>query len=577
MKIVRTVIALALVIAAGTWAYYTNVASGKPAMDMSARVTGSGSAFPVTLAAVERGPMRGSVVYTGSVAAYTEEDVYPRVMGRIVDMAVYPGDQVKAGQVVARLDDLELTSRVREAETAAVSAQAGRAQTEAELAAARYGIVQMEKEQVTAEAEAGYQVSVAARDERLVARGAVSQQEAENSRAMATAAQARVAAAHARLEQARALETSIRRKIEAADALVSQGEAQAKTARVVRDYVNIRATTSGDVVKRLVAPGVLVQPGVPILKIVQVDKVRLQANVGEKDLPEIRVGSPVIVVWAGNGGEPFTAKVTSVFPFVDPGTRTAIVEAVVENGQRRLFPGQYLQMQFVTGERPAALSVPREALIRMGGSTSVWVVDGDKVEGREVATGIESGERVEIVAGLDEGERVVRRGREGLYAGALVVDASAAATPAAGPSGHAPGGGSPGAPPAAGQPAPASPSSHSAQGGQAAGTTVAQAPPSAAKLQIALASNSIKLSSGRGTVRVELKDPAGQSVSDAKVEVSAGMTGMSAPKVVARPTKDPGAYEANVNFGMAGTWTLDVTATTAQGVPTSTKFQVETK
>ncbi len=70
MKIVRTLIALALVVAAGTWAYYTNVASGKPAMDMSARVTGAASAFPVTLATVEQGAVRGTVVYTGSVAAY---------------------------------------------------------------------------------------------------------------------------------------------------------------------------------------------------------------------------------------------------------------------------------------------------------------------------------------------------------------------------------------------------------------------------------------------------------------------------------------------------------------------------
>jgi len=78
-------------------------------------------------------------------------------------------------------------------------------------------------------------------------------------------------------------------------------------------------------------------------------------------------------------------------------------------------------------------------------------------------------------------------------------------------------------------------------------------------------------------VRVEVKDPAGQPVADARVEVGAGMTGMSAPKVVARPTKDAGAYDANVNFGMAGTWTLDVTATPAQGTPTSAKFQIEAK
>ena len=559
MKIVRTVVALALVAAAGGWAYYTNVASGKPAMDMSARVTGAGSAFPVTLATVEQGPVRGTVVYTGSVAAYNEEDVYARVTGRIVELSVYPGDAVKAGQVVARLDDLELSSRVVEAEAATASAHANRAQMDADLAATRFGITQTEKELATAEAEAGYQQSVATRDERLLSKGAVSQQEADNSRAMAVAAQARVAAARARVEQARALVTSAQRKLDAADAIVAQGQAQAKTAQVVRDYVNIRTTIAGNVVKRLVAPGVLVQPGTPVLKIVQVDKVRLQANVGERDLAGIRVGSPVIVTLAGNGTEPVTAQVTSVFPFVDPGARTAVVEAVVGNAKRRLLPGQYVQMQFVTGEQRNALSVPREAVARSGESASVWVVADDRVERRQVTTGLESQDRVEIVAGLDAGERVVRRGKESLYAGALVADASGAVTPAAG------------------QPAPVSPSSHAGHGGPAAGTTVAQASPSAATLRIALASKAIKLASGRGTVRVEVKDPAGQPVADAKVEVGAGMTGMSAPKVVARPTRDPGAYDANVNFGMAGAWTLDVTATPAQGAPTSAKFQIEAK
>ena len=489
---------------------------------------------------------------------------------------MYPGDAVKAGQVVARLDDLELTSRVHEADAAAASAHANRAQMDADLAAARYGITQAEKELATAEAEAGYQQSVAARDERLLSKGAVSQQEADNTRALAAAAQARVGAARARIEQAKALETSAQRKLEAADAIVLQGQAQAKTAQVVRDYVNIRVTTAGNVVKRLVAPGVLVQPGTPVLKIVQVDQVRLQANVGEQDLAGIRVGSPVTVLLAGNAGEPFTVKVSSVSPFVDPGARTAVVEAVVPNAGRRLLPGQYVQMQFVTGERPTALSVPREAVTRSGDSASVWVVANDRVERRQVTTGLESQDRVEIVAGLDAGEQVVRRGHEGLYAGALVADTSAAATPAAGHAGHSSSGGSP-AVRCAGQPAPAPPSSHSTHGGQAAETTVAQATPSAAKLQIALATNTIKLSSGSGTVRVEVKDPAGQPVSDAKVEVSAGMTGMNVPKVVARPTKDPGAYEAKLNFGMAGTWTLDVTATSAQGAPTSKKFQMETK
>jgi membrane fusion protein (multidrug efflux system) len=182
-------------------------------------------------------------------------------------------------------------------------------------------------------------------------------------------------------------------------------------------------------VKRLFAPGVLVQPGMPILKIAQIDRVRLQANVGERDLPSIRVGSPVTVTLAGTGQPSLTARVTSVFPFVDQGPRTAVVEAVVENTARRFLPGQYVRMQFVIGESADALSVPREAVSRLGGTARVWVVKDGRAEPRDVATGLASADRVEIARGLVGDERVVARGHEGLYAGARVTDVSGTAPP----------------------------------------------------------------------------------------------------------------------------------------------------
>lgn len=576
--IVKTGVVLA-VVAAGVWAYYANVASGRPTMDMNMRVTAGNTPFPVSVATVERGRITGAVTYTGSVVPFNEEDIYPRVTGLIVEMPVYPGDLVRAGQVVARLDNLELTSRVREAEAMAANALANRSQMEADVAVARYGIAQMEKELVMAEAESGYQQSVAARDEQLLAKGAVAKQDAENSRALAVAAQAKVQAARARLEQAKAMEGSALRKLEAADAMVAQGQAQAKTAEVVRDYVNIRATTSGYVVKRLVAPGVLVQPGMPVLKIVQTDKVRLQANVGEKDLASIRVGSPVIVTTTASVQPPISARVTSVFPFVDQGARTGVVEAVVDNAGRRFLPGQYVQMQFVTGGRADALSAPQGAVARMGGKATVWVVKEDRAEPIEVTTGLENPERVEILTGLVGGERIVARGHEGLYAGARVSDVSSSKpAPQEGADAHK------GMPGIGAAPAKAKESGKASDmkdmPGQGAETKVAQAvgpAPAAGNLQINLSSNPVKLSSGNARLRIEVKDATGAPVSDAKVEVSAGMSGMAVPKTAARAAREAGMYEATLKLGMAGGWTVEVTAAQPQGGPTSSKFTLEAK
>jgi multidrug efflux pump subunit AcrA (membrane-fusion protein) len=389
-------------------------------MDMDMKVSGAGSAYPVTTVEVEAGAVTGRVTYTGNVAALNEEDVFPRVTGRIVEIPVYPGDVVRPGQVVARLDDVELTSRVRESEAMLATAQANRVQMEADLVVASHGVTQAESEVAMLEAELANARAIAARSERLVRSGAVAQQEYETERTMAASLEAKREAAVHRIEQARGMEAAARKKLEAGGSMVAQAQAQLRTAQVVRDYVDIAAPGGGVVVKRLVAPGVLVQPGMAILKIAQIDRVRLQANVGERDVAAIRVGTPVTVTTAVAAQAPFEARVTAVFPFVDPGGRTAVVEAIADNPGRRLLPGQYVTMTFVTGARTQALSVPQGAVVRLGGRATVWIVEGEEAQPREVTTGLETAERVEIVRGLETGQRVVLRGHEGLYAGARV-------------------------------------------------------------------------------------------------------------------------------------------------------------
>ena len=425
---VLKVVMLIVLLAIGAWAVRANLKPDRPAMDMSMRVMSGDAPFPVTLAAVEHGPIVGTVVYTGSVAPFNEEDVFPRVTGRIVEMPVYPGDAVRPGQVVARLDSVELSSRVREAEAVLATAQASRGQMDADLVAARYAVAQMEKELAMVDADLAYARSQIARTERLYSTGAVSRQEYESDRAMAASTDAKREAAVAKLEQARASEIAVRKKVDAADSMVTQSQAALRTATIVRDYVEITTPHAGYVVKRLVAPGVLVQPGMAILKVAQVDRVRLQANVGEKDVASIRVGSPVTVTTTAVGQPPIAARVTAVFPFVDQGPRTVVVEALVENPGRRLLPGQYVSMQFVTGERSRALTVPLGAVTRLGGKGTVWVVKDERAEPRAVTTGLEGPERVEIIEGLTGDERVVVRGHGELYAGAKVSDVSGAAS-----------------------------------------------------------------------------------------------------------------------------------------------------
>ncbi len=545
----KTVVAWTVVAVAAAGAYFVQKTYGTPAMQMDMAVRGGADAkVPVTVAKAEEGPLAAAVTYTGTVAAYAEEDVYPRVTGRIVEMRVYPGDRVEPGQVVAKLDDVELGSKVREAAAALAAAEANLAQMEADIAAARQGVAQ-------AEAEAGYQQSVAARDERLFGRGAISQQEAENSRAMA-------AAARAKLEQAKAMEASALKKREAMKAMAAQSQAVLRTNEVVRDYVNIRAASNGFIAKRLIAPGTLVQPGMAILKIAQIDRVRFQANVAERDVARLRVGSPVRVRPAGGDGA-LDLKATSIFPFAEGPSRTAVVEAMAPNPGRRFLPGQYVTMEFELGDRANVVSVPRGAVQRVGDQAFVWTVGSDTAVRRDVKTGATNADRVAILDGLKAGETVVVSGAENLFPGAKVEAAGLEVAAA------------PGTPEMKAMP--------EMKGmGEMKSMPPAKAPAASGDATIDLITKPKPPVVGKNTFVITVRDKAGKPIPDATVKITYGMPpmqGMPAGMTMddeAKP-KGNGEYELPVQLGMASSWNVTVVvAKSGQNLGTAT-FNLQVK
>ena len=451
------------------------------AMDMSQMRPPTGAA-PVALAAVKRGALADTVTYTGSILAFNEQDISPRITGTLVSLPVYPGQTVRAGEVVARLDTSAVGPQTAQALAQARQAQSGTQvaeltrrlrseaavqQASAQVDAARQGVSDAEAEAQadqaaaadaragigSAQAQADYWKTEIAREKQLADAGAVSQQEYQNEQSQAqgaaaalTQAQAKIAGAQATARSAGAKVRMAQRQVAAAqagvrlaqaDSAVAQSqigqaranaaaaEAAAQAAEAQQGYARITAPFGGVVTARPAAPGTLVQPGAVLLRIAEIDRVRVQANVAAEDLAGIHVGSPVTITVPGNGGRAIAGHVSSVFPDASSQTRTAVVEAVVPNPGHRLLPGAFAAMQIVKSAVRDMLLVPASAVVSQGGASSVWEAGGGTAHQVAVQAGATNGTLTAVSSdALRAGMQVVTHGQAGLADGTPVVAAA---------------------------------------------------------------------------------------------------------------------------------------------------------
>jgi multidrug efflux pump subunit AcrA (membrane-fusion protein) len=182
--------------------------------------------------------------------------------------------------------------------------------------------------------------------------------------------------------------------------MANQARQAAFTANTIKNYTELRARVHGVVTKRITSPTTLVQPGTMIVKIAQIDRVRLQANVAEADVQNIVRGAPVKVRTMKEPNRAIETAVTSIFPSTDPNSRTSIVEALTPNPGDRLLPGDYIVMEITTGLPREVLTVPGSAIVQVtdevgavNGKTrpAVWTV----IQGGKVGAGLSASPKPE--------------------------------------------------------------------------------------------------------------------------------------------------------------------------------------
>jgi membrane fusion protein (multidrug efflux system) len=185
------------------------------------------------------------------------------------------------------------------------------------------------------------------------------------------------------------------------------------------DDTRITAPFSGYVSQRPLEVGAAVSSqaaatsnaSVAILTLQDIDPVRVQIEVPERDAPRVKVGNAVRLVTDAYPDRRFTGAVVRVVHALDPRTRTMGVEVDIENRDHQLKPGMYARVELVLEVRAGALLLPLEALLG-GARPAVLVVRDGKVTTVPVELGAPDGPHIQIAKGLGPDDQVLVQGKD---------------------------------------------------------------------------------------------------------------------------------------------------------------------
>jgi HlyD family secretion protein len=359
-----------------------------PALSETAETAPAENSLPaITVSTVTQRTLRDIVLASGLIDAVEEVQVQPLIQGQPIEtLEVDIGDEVRAGQVLARLSlsTLELQ----------------RSQYLASLESAKATIAQAEAQVLEAQAAADEANRVNDRTAQLKAQGAASQAAADTARANATSANAGV--------------TVARQTLVAAKAQLSLVEAQLANVELELRRTDVVAPVSGTIVERnALIGGIASSAGDPMFVIVRDSALELRADVAEVDLMRLAVGQPVEIVAVG-ASKPLTGTVRLVEPRIDQTTRLGAVRIRIEDSDL-VRKGMFAQARILVAER-GALAVPVTAVGATGGAPTVMQVVGSDAKRVNIVTGIRDGAYVEVVSGLSDKDTVVTK------AGAFVRD-----------------------------------------------------------------------------------------------------------------------------------------------------------
>lgn len=380
-------------------------------------------------ATVEMGDIENNVMASGKVKALNTVDVGAQVSGEVTRLYVEVGDQVQQGDLIAQIDQVTQNNNLSNEQATLEQSVAAIESAEAEVLSRQAGLKSAQADLTSRQSELRQAQSDFSRLQGLVAIDAISQQEYDTQATNVETANAAVANARAAIDTARAAIATAAANVNSQRAALRKSQTNVSTAKEDLSYTTIRAPISGTVVSVTTEQGTTVnanQTAPTIVTLADLSTVRINAQISEADVINVKANMPVYFNVIGNPDQKFDAILKAIEPAPETISDTSSTDAAiyyvgyieVPNTDRRFRIDMTAQIYIVIDQAKNALLVPSAVIQespaknktagQVKANKFVRVLKGDgSVEERAVTVGIDNRVSAQILSGLKEGEEVI--------------------------------------------------------------------------------------------------------------------------------------------------------------------------
>ncbi len=381
-------------------------------------------AVPVQVVSVSKANLQQTITSDAVLFPVAQSALVPKISAPVKKFYVNRGSHVRAGQLLAELENRDLAAAAQENKGTYDQAQAT-------YATATAADIPQELQKAQLDAQGAKQTFDAAQkvyDSRkeLFQQGALPRKELDQAGVDLTNARNQYEIAQKHLESLNAVGYQQAQKSAKGQLESAQGKYQGAEAQL--SYSDIRSPISGVVTDRPLYPGEMASAGTPLLTVMDLSHVVARAHIPQQNAALLKVGDNAEITVPGID-TPFPGKVSVVSPALDPGSTTVEIWVTLKNPHERLKPGTSVQLSMIAKSVPDALVVPVASLLTApDGTVSVMLAGSDgHAHQKAVKTGIRQGDQVQIVGGLHAGDKVVGSGAYGLPDNSKITTASAQA------------------------------------------------------------------------------------------------------------------------------------------------------